>query len=86
MQPHGDIIGQSMCPEVWLARDIGAATRRCISLSITPRSCAGLEHEVLKEIFEQDAIAQSRIILEAVDAVDENASCMCGDLRKPTLL
>lgn len=87
MQPHGDIIGQSMCPEVWLARDIGACYA---ALYIVVNYAEGVvrdwEHRVLKEIFEQDAKTQSRIILEAIDAVDDNAACMCKDLRKPSLL
>ena len=73
MQPHGDIIGQSMCPEVWLARDIGACYA---ALYIVVNYAEGVvrdwEHEVLKEIFKEDAVIQSRIILEAMDAVDES--------------
>lgn len=87
MKPLGDIIGQSMCPEVWLARDIGACYA---ALYIVVNYAEGVvrdwEHGVLKEIFEQDARTQSRIILEAIDAVDEKAICVCGDLRKPSLL
>lgn len=87
MQPHGDIIGQSMCPEVWLARDIGA---HYAALYLVVNYAEGIvrdwEHEVFKEIFTADAVAQSRILLAAIDAVDESAICPCGDLRKPTLL
>ena len=87
MQPYGDIIGQSMCPEVWLARDIGACYA---ALYLVVNYAEGVvrdwEHEVLKEIFEEDAVRQARILLEAVDAVDEGAQCGCGELRKPTLL
>jgi len=87
MQQHGDIIGQSMCPEVWLARDIGACYA---ALYVVVNYAEGVvrdwEHEVLKEIFRDDAVKQARIILEAIDAVEENASCGCGDLRKPSLL
>ncbi len=87
LQPYGDIIGQSMSPEVWLARDIGACYA---SVYIVVNYAEGVvrdwEHEVLKEIFEQDAINQSRIILEAIDAVNEDAPCRCGEQRKPTLL
>lgn len=87
IQPHGDIIGQSMCPEVWLARDIGACYA---ALYIVVNYAEGVvqdwEHEVLKKIFKEDAVAQSRILLEALDAVDESSPCSCRDLRKPTLL
>lgn len=87
MQPHGDVIGQSMCPEVWLARDIGA---HYAALYVVVNYAEGVvrdwEHEVLKEIFEDDAVRQARIILEAIDAADEGAACACEELRKDTLL
>ena len=87
MQPHGDIIGQSMCPEVWLARDIGACYA---ALYLVVNYAEGVvrdwEHEVLKEIFQEDAVIQSRIILEALDLADEQAPCPCGELRPPSLL
>jgi 5'-methylthioadenosine phosphorylase len=87
MKTYGDIIGQSMCPEVWLSRDIGACYA---ALYIVVNYAEGIvkdwEHEVLKKIFMDDAINQSRIILDAIDAVDDSETCGCGDLRKPTLL
>lgn len=87
MQGHGDVIGQSMCPEVWLARDIGACYA---ALYVVVNYAEGVvrdwEHEVLKDIFEKGAVTQSVILLEALDAVDEKKPCACGELRKPTLL
>jgi len=87
MRPYGDIIGQSMCPEVWLARDIGACYA---ALYIVVNYAEGVvrdwEHQELKEIFKEEPANQARIILEAIDAVDESDTCGCGDLRKPTLL
>ena len=87
MQPHGDVIGQSMCPEVWLARDIGACYA---ALYLVVNYAEGVvrdwEHGLLKQIFEEDAVIQSRIILKAIDAVDDNDTCGCADLRKPSLL
>lgn len=87
MQPHGDIIGQSMCPEVWLARDIGACyAAMYVIVNYAEGVVRDWEHDVLKGIFQEDAVAHSRILLEALDAVDESAYCPCGELRKPTLL
>ncbi|HDY69869.1 MAG TPA: phosphorylase [Actinobacteria bacterium] len=87
MQPYGDVIGQSMCPEVWLARDIGACYA---ALHMVVNYAEGVvedwEHDLLKEIFAEDALVQARIILQAIDAVDDGYGCSCGDLRKPTLL
>ncbi|MCL4473471.1 MAG: MTAP family purine nucleoside phosphorylase [Actinobacteria bacterium] len=86
MQTYGDIIGQSMCPEVWLSRDIGACYA---ALYLVVNFAEGVvrdwEHRLLKEIFEDDAAIQSRIILEAIDAA-EDGDCGCQDLRKPSLL
>lgn len=83
----GDIVGQSMCPEVWLARDIGACYA---ALYIVVNYGEGIvtdwRHDLLSEIFSEDASSQANIILNAIDSVDEAAACACGDLRKPTLL
>lgn len=87
MKQYGDIIGQSMCPEVWLARDIGACYA---ALYIVVNYAEGVvrdwEHEVLKNIFLEDAERQGRIILKAIDSFDEESPCECQALRKPTLL
>jgi len=87
MQPMGDIIGQSMCPEVWLARDIGACYA---ALYIVVNYAEGVvrdwEHPVLARIFEEEAPVQSRTILEAIDATADTGDCDCGDMRKPSLL
>lgn len=87
MKQYGDVIGQSMCPEVWLARDIGACYA---ALYIVVNYAEGVvrdwEHEVLKDIFLKDAERQGRIILQAIDSFDEESSCGCQALRKPTLL
>lgn len=83
----GDIVGQSMCPEVWLARDIGACYAALyIVVNYGEGIVADWDHDLLKEIFGGDAVSQSRMILDAIDAVDDADSCGCGELRKPTLL
>ncbi len=87
MQPLGDIIGQSMCPEVWLARDIGACYA---ALYLVVNYAEGVvtewDHGLLKAIFEEDAVTQGRIIMEAIDSLDDGYDCSCGEMRKPTLL
>lgn len=87
MQSYGDIIGQSMCPEVWLARDIGACYA---ALYVVVNYAEGIvrewDHSLLKEIFERDAGRHAKMIMEALDQVDEEAHCRCGELRKPSIL
>jgi len=83
----GDIIGQSFAPEVVLARDIGA----CFAgIYMVVNYGEGIvkewEHAELRAIFENDAPAIARCVLEVVASADLDADCGCADLRKPSLL
>lgn len=83
----GDIIGQSMCPEVYLAREIGACYAR---LDMVVNYAEGVikdwEHQELQDIFHGQAENVARIILTALDKIDDRQDCGCADLRQPTLL
>jgi purine nucleoside phosphorylase len=87
LQTLGDVLGQSFCPEVWLARDIGA----CYSgVYLVVNYGEGVvrewEHEVLAQLFHGDAALIGRIVLEALAALPVDDDCHCRELRKPTLL
>ncbi|HET6496824.1 MAG TPA: MTAP family purine nucleoside phosphorylase [Thermoleophilia bacterium] len=87
LQTMGDIVGQSVSPEVWLARDIGA----CYSgIYIVVNYGEGVvcewEHDVLARIFHEDADLIGRILLTALTSLPEDDHCRCRELRKPTLL
>ncbi|MCL5292017.1 MAG: MTAP family purine nucleoside phosphorylase [Actinobacteria bacterium] len=83
----GDIIGQSLAPEVYLAREIGACYG---SIQIIVNYAEGVveewSHEELASIFYGEAGMMSRILLEALDSLPAEKSCPCVSLRKPSLL
>ena len=87
LKGHGDIIGQSICPEVYLAREIGACYAGLYTVvnygeGVVTDWC----HSQLREIFYGDAACIAGIILDAFAAMGEAQNCGCPALRKPTLL
>lgn len=87
LKGHADIIGQSICPEVYLAREIGACYA---GLYYTVNYGEGIKkwsHETLSEIFYDDAPMIGEILLETIRKTDADAyRCACPSLRKETLL
>jgi len=87
LQTLGDVVGQSFCPEVWLARDIGACyTGLYLIVNYGEGVVREWEHDVLAQIFREDAGLMGRILLGALAALPPGDDCHCRDLRKPTLL
>lgn len=87
LKGHADIVGQSLCPEVYLAREIGA----CYSgLYIVVNYGEGVvqawTHEELRQIFHDDAPVMGEILLQAIVALPRERNCECASLRKETLL
>ena len=84
---HADIVGQSMCPEVYLAREIGACYA---GLYFTVNYGEGIKvwsHEDMSDIFYDDAAMIGEILLETIRKTDaEDRHCQCLKLRKETLL
>lgn len=87
MRGHADIVGQSLCPEVYLAREIGACYA---GLYFVVNYGEGIvkdwSHQDLKDIFYNDAPMISRIILDTIRKLSAIGDCECRDLRKETLL
>jgi 5'-methylthioadenosine phosphorylase len=85
----GDVIGQSLCPEVYLAREIGACYSG-IYLVVNRAEGVGPDwsHKELKHIFYQEAINVGKIIVESLRRIRKKhkKSCQCSKLRKETLL
>jgi 5'-methylthioadenosine phosphorylase len=85
----GDVVGQSLCPEVYLAREIGACYAG-IYLIVNRAEGVGDDwsHAELKDIFHEEAFNVGRIIIESLRKVstDRKSSCVCASLRKKTLL
>lgn len=84
---HADIVGQSMCPEVYLAREIGACYA---GLYFTVNYGEGIKvwsHEDMSNIFYDDAVMIGEILLEAIrNTSAQDKHCHCQELRKETLL
>ena len=84
---HADIVGQSMCPEVYLAREIGACYA---GLYFTVNYGEGIKvwsHEDMSNIFYDDAVMIGEILLETIrNPSAQDKHCHCQELRKETLL
>ncbi|MHB0975934.1 MAG: MTAP family purine nucleoside phosphorylase [Candidatus Aquicultorales bacterium] len=82
-----DIIGQSLCPEVYLAREIGACYA---SMQLVVNYAEGVvpewSHEEFAAIFYGESATVGKILLEALQTLPEKKSCSCLELRKQTLL
>lgn len=88
MNGQADIVGQSMAPEVYLAREIGACYA---GLYFTVNYGEGIRekwsHQDMADIFYDDAPMIGEIILETIRQIDaEDRYCECINLRKETLL
>ncbi|MBC7266714.1 MAG: MTAP family purine nucleoside phosphorylase [Coriobacteriia bacterium] len=82
-----DVIGQSLAPEVFLARDIGACYA---GLYIVVNHAEGVvrewEHDELKAIFFDESEKIASCVLDVIADAPLDAECGCMDLRKPSLL
>lgn len=87
LRGHADIVGQSLCPEVYLAREIGACYA---GLYFIVNYGEGIvkdwSHQDLKDIFFNDAPLISRIIIDTIRQISPQGECECRQLRKETLL
>ena len=88
LKGHADIVGQSLAPEVYLAREIGACYA---NLSFVVNYGEGIKnswsHETMKNIFFDDAQMISEILIDTIKNIDKNnKKCHCTSLRKETLL
>lgn len=87
LKGHADIVGQSLAPEVYLAREIGACYA---NLSFVVNYGEGIRewsHETMKEIFFDDAEMIGKILLEVIKNTDADEKiCRCQTFRKETLL
>ena len=83
-----DIIGQSLCPEVFLARDIGACYAGIyIVVNYGEGVVKEWEHAEMKAIFFDESETIARIVLDTVaDASLAEDACGCMEHRKPSLL
>jgi len=81
------IIGQSLAPEVYLAREIGACYAG-IHQVVNRAEGIGEDwsHEDLEELFHDRAGTVAGIMLDTALSLTEERNCGCRSLRKETLL
>ncbi|QGT99314.1 Menaquinone via futalosine steps 3 and 5, possible alternative [Candidatus Syntrophocurvum alkaliphilum] len=83
----GDVVGQSICPEVYLAREIGACYAGIyLVVNYAEGIVSPWQHEELAEIFYTEGYALGKIIFNTLKDVKIKGGCGCKDLRKETLL
>jgi 5'-methylthioadenosine phosphorylase len=83
----GDIVGQSLAPEVFLARDIGACYAGIyIVVNYGEGVVREWEHDELKAVFFDESSTIASIVVDAIADADLSAECGCLELRKPSLL
>lgn len=82
-----DIVGQSMCPEVYLAREIGACYGRIdIVVNYAEGVVKDWEHDELSDIFYGESRKVASIVLHALRELETGQQCGCINLRHDTLL
>jgi 5'-methylthioadenosine phosphorylase len=83
----GDVIGQSLSPEVFLARDIAACFAGIyVVVNYGEGIVRDWEHDELKSVFDDESATISQIVIDTIAATNLDANCGCMDLRKPSLL
>lgn len=83
----GDVVGQSICPEVYLAREIGACyTGLYLVVNYAEGIVEPWQHEELADIYCNESIAMGRIVLKFLSQLSPEQNCICPGLRKETLL
>lgn len=83
----GDVVGQSLCPEVYLAREIGACYAGIhIVVNYAEGIVAPWQHKELAEIYYNGASILGKILFTALRRLEIEQKCGCPDLRKETLL
>ena len=82
-----DVIGQSLAPEVYLSREIGACYAG-IHLIVNRAEGVGEDwcHEELKRLFHGRSTTVADIMTDTILALPGERTCGCRDLRKETLL
>lgn len=82
-----DVVGQTLCPEVYLAREMGTCYAGIyLVVNYGEGVVKPWEHRDLKDLFFTAAPPFGRIILKALGRISLNDDCGCKELRKPTLL
>lgn len=86
-QMGGDVVGQSISPEVYLAREIGACYAGVyLVVNYAEGIVTPWQHEELEDIFYSQSITLGRLMFDFLRGLSIESTCQCKDLRKETLL
>jgi len=82
------VVGQSLVPEVYLAREIGACYAGIYLVVNYAEGVAGdWSHDVLHDLFYSEAQFMGKLLIRSMgNIVQSHAACSCATLRKPSLL
>lgn len=82
-----DVVGQSLSPEVYLAREIGACYAGVyLVVNYAEGVVEDWKHEELSSIFYGESEMLGNLLIVALKNIEDGATCECSDLRKLTLL
>lgn len=80
-------VGQSFCPEVYLAREIGACF---CGIYLVVNFAEGVvpkwDYQKFRSLFYSESKKIGEILLDTIKISDENRKCKCSELRVQTLL
>ncbi|MEA1961687.1 MAG: MTAP family purine nucleoside phosphorylase [Bacillota bacterium] len=86
-QAGGDIIGQSITPEVYLAREIGACYAGVyLVVNFAEGIVQPWTHQELADIYYGESKSLAKILFETLRRLPMEFTCGCRNLRKETLL
>jgi 5'-methylthioadenosine phosphorylase len=82
------VVGQSLAPEVYLAREIAACYAGVYLVVNYAEGISGdWSHEVLQDLFYSEAQTMGQLLLRSLRAVIHSpGNCSCATLRKPSLI
>ena len=85
---HIDVVGQSLVPEVYLAREIGACYAGLHLVVNFAEGIAGdWSHETLSDLFYSASERMGKLLVNTMKQLfSSSRSCACATLRKPSLL
>lgn len=82
-----DVVGQSLCPEIYLAREIGACYAGVyLVVNHAEGILAPWQHQEMEDIFYAESKALAELIFAALRSLPVEKSCQCEGLRQETLL
>ncbi|HEX3012354.1 MAG TPA: MTAP family purine nucleoside phosphorylase [Syntrophomonadaceae bacterium] len=79
----GDVVGQSLCPEVYLAREIGACYAGIYLVADYAEGVLN-PHKKLQELFYSESCAVGRLLINIISDLPAIPDCDCFNLRKET--